>query len=87
MLQQAFISACIASTYTAMFTFRFQKWDQPRVVVASFLAFFSVEVAVEWLIVPPGAFGVEIGFVCLFLTGLIVETMVVAHRLEGKEED
>jgi hypothetical protein len=82
-----FVSACIATTFTALFAFRFQYWNRPLVVLGAFVAFFSVELAMEWLIIPPGALGVEVGLVCLLLTSLIVAATVVAHRFGGLEDD
>ena len=76
----------LASVLTAGFALRFRYWRSPKVLVAYFSFFFALEVVASTWLLPPDAFGVEIGVVCLVLTALITGVIYGLHRYEKATE-
>ena len=61
----------IAAVLTALFALRFRTWRSPRTLVLYFVFFFCIEFVVSHWVLPPDAFGPEIGFICLGIAGLV----------------
>jgi hypothetical protein len=77
----------VALLLTSLYVLRFRGWTRPGVAVAYFASFATLEVvATHWLI-PPGAFGPALGYVCLGLTVPAVIAIVLVRRHERYERD
>ena len=79
----AFINATgFASLLTALFAMRFRFWGSPLILVAYFAVFFGLEIAVSLWVLPPDAFGPEIGILCLCLTVVVSAAVYGLRRYE-----
>jgi hypothetical protein len=79
-----FVSFSIALVLTAFFAFRWRVWRRPGLLAAYFVLFFAVEWAVEAALLPEGALGPEVAYVCLGITGVLVVAIVIAARFGGE---
>lgn len=85
MLVHLFVAISFASLLTAMLAFRFELWRRPWILTA-YLAFFTaLELALETFVLPPDAFGPEVGVVCLVITALFVGVSFGVRRLLRSE--
>ena len=66
----------IAAVLTALFALRFRTWRSPRLLSLYFIFFFSIEFTVARVVLPPDAFGPEVGFVCLGISALVAMAIV-----------
>jgi hypothetical protein len=79
---QVLVGLSIASLLTAMFAFRHEAGRNPRVLVGYFLLFFAFETFAEHFLVPPGALGIQVAYVCFALTIPFVAAAVIVRKLE-----
>ena len=75
-------AAGIATVLTALFALRFRSWRNPGVLLMYFGFFFSTEFVVAQFILPPQAFGPEVGFVCLGISALTAAAIYGIDRYE-----
>lgn len=57
-----------ATLLTSLFVLRFRGWRRPGRVLAYFAFFAGIELVAAHYFLPPGAFGVGLGYLCLALT-------------------
>ena len=72
----------IAAVLTALFALRFRTWRQPRMLLLYFLFFFTTEFVVGKWVLPPNAFGPEVGVVCLVISALTTVAIYGIDRYE-----
>lgn len=75
---------------TSLFVLRFRGWRRPGMVALYFSFFLVLEVGATHYLLPPGAFGPGLGYVCLGLTSpvLIAAYLVWRHeRIHGESGD
>lgn len=75
------VSTSLAACATAIFAFRYSMWNEPWRLLRYFVILFAIELGAEHWILPPGALGPEIAFVCLGITVLFVVASLVQQRL------
>lgn len=63
---------------TSLFVLRFRGWNRPAMTATYFLFFLVLEVAASHYLLPPGAFGPGLGYVCF---GLTVPVMIAAFLI------
>jgi hypothetical protein len=73
----------LATVLTALFALRYRYWRSPRVLISYFSFFFVVELGVSHWMLPPGAFGPEVGLVCLAVGALVMAAIYGLHRYEN----
>ncbi len=81
-----FISLSFALALTLLFGFRHGAWRRPRYLLAYFCFFFAVEWAAEAWLIPPGAFGIEVAYVCLGIAALCLIALYITRRAERRHE-
>jgi hypothetical protein len=79
------VGLSIASLLTAMFAFRFDAGRKVGVLVAYFALFFGIEWLADRFLLPPGALGMEVVYVCFALTILFVIGTGIVRRLDEHE--
>jgi hypothetical protein len=67
---------------TSLFVLRFRGWNRPGMVAAYFLFFLVLEVVASHYLLPPGAFGPGLGYVCLGLTPPVLMAAYFVWRHE-----
>ena len=78
-----FNAAAFAGLLTASFALRYHTWREPLKLVAYFALFATLEI-IGSMFIPEGAFGAEVGFVCLGMMLLVVTGIVVLDYLERR---
>lgn len=81
------VSLSIALVLTMIFGFRFGTWRSPKTMVGYFTLFFALEWAAEAWLLPPGALGLEVAYVCFGISGLFAAAIYVTQRLERASEE
>ena len=71
---------------TALYTLRFRGWTRPWAVLAYFIFFAALEVAASHYLLPPGAFGPALTYVCLFLTLPVSVAAFLVYRHEQRHD-
>lgn len=71
---------------TALYTLRFRGWTRPRAVLAYFIFFAALEMAASHYLLPPGAFGPALTYVCLFLTLPVLVAAFLVYRHEQRHD-
>jgi len=90
MVQQLFNSIAFAVLLSSLYVLRFRGWRTPLAVAFYFLFFAILEVVASNYFLPPGAFGIGLGYLCL---GLTVPVLVAAYlvwrheRSQGEGDD
>ncbi len=69
---------------TALYTLRFRGWTRPWAVLAYFLFFAALEIAASHYLLPPGAFGPALYYVCFFLTFPVLVAAYLVYRHEKR---
>ena len=72
----------IATVLTALFALRFRTWRQPKMLAVYFTFFFATEFAVGQWVLPPQAFGPEVGWVCMVISALTAAAIYGIDRYE-----
>lgn len=74
---------------TSLYVLRFRGWRTPWVVAVYFAFFAGLELVASHYFLPPGAFGVGLGYLCLGLTVpvLIATYLVWRHERSQGEGD
>ena len=74
---------------TSLYVLRFRGWRTPLVVAVYFIFFAALELVASHYFLPPGAFGVGLGYLCLGLTVpvLIATYLVWRHERSQGEGD
>ena len=74
---------------TSLYVLRFRAWRTPLVVATYFLFFAILELVASHYFLPPGAFGVGLGYLCLGLTPpvLLAAYLVWRHEKSHGESD
>jgi hypothetical protein len=83
-MQSLFVSFSFALLLTAMFSFRHRLWDRPLQLAIYFVTFMTLEATVQHFFLPPGAFGMEIGFLCLALAMVFLVVTTLMRRIESR---
>jgi hypothetical protein len=79
------ISLSITAVLTASFAFRFGYRDRPGVLAAFAALIFTAEsIAQRWLL-PPGAIGIEVAWICFPLAAVFVGMSFLAAKMESHE--
>ena len=78
-------AAGIASVLTALFALRYRDWASRRFLFAYYWVIFGLEFVLSWKFLPPGAFGPEVGVVCLALTVLVCAAIYGVKRYERNQ--
>ena len=71
-----------ATLLTALYVLRFRGWNRPLAVAGYFVFFAAIEIGATQLL-PPGAFGIGLGILCL---GLAVPVCVAAWFVWRQEQ-
>ncbi|MHA7837665.1 MAG: hypothetical protein ACX98W_09425 [bacterium] len=71
---------------TSLFILRFRGWKRPGLVVAYFVFFAALEMAASHYLLPPGAIGPELAWVCLGLSVPIWVSIVLVWRHEVSQD-
>ena len=73
---------------TSLWVLRFRGWKRPLAVLAYFAFFFVLEVSASHYLMPPGAFGSGLAWVCFGLTVpvLVAAYFVRRHELRNDED-
>jgi uncharacterized membrane protein (UPF0136 family) len=79
-------AVAIALLLTAGFALRFRYWQNPKILIAYFLAFCGVETIAGKLFLPENAMGIEVALVCLALTIPIVAAIRFVRRREAEAD-
>ena len=80
------VALAFALLLTAIFALRFRRWGNPGILTAYFLFFAAVEWIASRLLLPPGAIGIELAFVCSGLALLIMVATYFVRRYEREVE-
>jgi len=74
---------------TSLWVLRFRGWQRPLAVLAYFLFFLVLEVSASHYLMPPGAFGSGLAWVCFGLTVpvLVAAFLVWRHEQRNAESD
>ena len=72
----------IAGVLTALFAMRYRVWRSPKTLILYFGFFFGVELAVSHWLLPPDAFGPEVGIVCLCVGVLVCAAIYGIDKVE-----
>ena len=72
----------VASILTALFALRYRYWRSPRYLGLYFAFFFGLEFGASAWLLPKGAFGPELGVICLSLAALVCVAIVLVVRYE-----
>lgn len=75
-----------ASALTAMFAFRFPGTRKPRILVAYFVIFGTLESIAHVFFIEEGAIPVETAFVLFGITALFGIAIMVVSRMEKQED-
>ena len=76
------VSFSIALTFTMAFSLRYNKWSQPTLILKYFLFIWMVEGVTHYFFIPPDTFGMEVAYVCLFISfALFLGGRVIGSRL------
>ena len=75
-----------AALLAALYTLRFRGWTRPWAVLAYFLFFAAIEIAASHYLLPPGAFGPGLTYVCLFLTLPVLVAAYLVYRHEQRHD-
>lgn len=67
---------------TSIFVLRFRGWKRPGLVVAYLVFFAALEMTVSRFVLPPGAIGPELAWVCLGLTIPVWVSVYLVWRYE-----
>lgn len=82
---EAFLNPiAFAMLLTSLYVLRFRGWTRPVAVVGYFAFFAALEVAATRLL-PPGAFGPGLGYLCLGLTFPVAIAAYLVWRHERRE--
>jgi hypothetical protein len=71
---------------TALYTLRFRGWTRPSAVFAYFVFFALLEMSASHYLLPPGAFGPGLTYLCTFLTFPVLIAAYLVYRHEQKHE-
>ena len=75
-----------ATLLTALFVLRFRGWNRPLAVVGYFVFFAALEIGATRLL-PPGAFGPGLGFLCLALAVPVLIAAGFVWRQEKRQDE
>jgi len=78
-------SLSTALLLTLLFAFRFSAINKPKLLLLYFSLFFIMKWAGESWLLPPGAFGIEVAYICFGLSGLFGALLFLFHRYKEKE--
>jgi hypothetical protein len=82
MWTELFVSGSVTAAATAVFAFRYAMWGEPWRLLRYYAILFAAELAAERFLLPPGALGPELAFVCLGITALFGVASVVKARFD-----
>jgi hypothetical protein len=71
---------------TSLFVLRFRGWRRPALVAAYFIFFAALEMTTSHYLLPPGAIGPELAWVCLGLTVPVWISIYLVWRHEVQEQ-
>ena len=72
----------VALLLTSVYVLRFRGWTRPWNAAAFFATFATLELVATRYFIPPGAFGPELGWLCLGLSVPVVVAIVIVRRHE-----
>jgi len=81
------VACSIALLLTASFAFRFRNSRQPKLLIAYFVLFLSLEWVGERYFLPRGALGIEVAAVCFALAAVFVAAIYLVGRYEASLDD
>ena len=79
-------SFSVALLMTLIFVFRFSMEKNPVRVALYFCLFFILKWVLDVYALPPGAFGIEIAYVCFVLSGLFALCIFIRARFGTRED-
>ena len=80
---EAFVSLSFATVLTALYGFRYETWQRPKLLLKYFLFFFLLEWIFEYFFFPPQFVQVEMGIICFLIAGVITFAAKVMERIEA----
>jgi hypothetical protein len=86
-LEGVFNGFAFALLLTALYVLRFRGWQHPKWVAVYFVFFVILEAASSHYLLPPGAIGPELGYVCLGLTAPVMIAAYLVWRHEQRENE
>lgn len=73
-----------ATLLTSLYVLRFRGWTRPSRVALYFAFFAGLELAATRWFIPPGAFGAELGVLCLALSVPVLVASGLVYRNEQR---
>jgi hypothetical protein len=67
---------------TLIFGYRFSAMQNPKFLLFYFTLFFGLKWGGETLFLPPGAFGIEVAYICFALSAVFGGLAFLRHRFE-----
>ncbi len=80
------VSFSIALVLTLIFGFRYRAWQRPIHMAGYFAFFFALEWAAEAWLLPAGALGLEVAYLCFGVAALFAIAIVATRAMERASE-
>ena len=79
------LALSVTTLLTSISTFRFSAWERPKLILGFFLFFFCAELAAETWLIPEGAFGPGLVWVCFALSLPFIAASVLSRHFRSRE--